>query len=333
MPATDTPLRMITERFAATLFDASPDGMLVVDASGAIRLANRAADTLFGTETGELVGTNVDALVPSEQRQTHESLRSTYRADPTTRPMGTGPQLLAEHTSGTLFPVEISLSPVELDGSTYTIATVRDVTQRQHDAAQIELLRDRERIARDLHDMVIQRLFGSGLGLQAVLGSAEPAFVRERISEVIDELDATIREIRDAIFGLSERATDQVLSDRIIELILERAKVMGLEPTLRLDDAVDETPDSVGDQLLATLGEALSNVARHAKATSCAITVTSDDIGITLTVRDDGIGIPTAVEHRGGLVNMAARARVLGGEFSAEPDTDGGTVIVWSVPV
>lgn len=324
---------MLTERLAATLLEASPDGMLVVDADGVIRVANPAAGDLFGVDPTDLVGRGIDELVPSEHRECHASLRHAYLAAPTTRPMGSGPQLFAEHADGTLFPVEISLSPVDHDGSTYTMATVRDVTQRRHDAAQIELLRDRERIARDLHDMVIQRLFGSGLGLQAILSSAEPSYVRERITEVIDELDETIREVRAAIFGLSERPTDSVLSDLVIELILERAKVLGFKPTLRLDEEVDEAPGDVGEQLLATLGEALSNVARHAQASAVAISVRRRDDRLVMTVSDDGVGLPAEIERRGGLANMADRAEVLGGTCTVENGDEGGTSIVWSVPV
>ena len=99
-----------------------------------------------------------------------------------------------------MFPVEISLSPIELADGLHTIATIRDMSDRQESAAQMAMLQDRERIARDLHDMVIQRLFAAGMSLQAVQGQARPPAVAERIASTIDELDSTIRELRSAIF-------------------------------------------------------------------------------------------------------------------------------------
>lgn len=323
---------MVNDRLAATLLDASPDGLLVVDADGVVTIANAEAGRLFGIPSDELVGSPIERLVPIEDRERHVALRSGYVTAPGRRGMGAGPRLLAEHSDGTLFPVEVSLSPVQLDDALLTIATIRDVSQRRADAAKLELLIDRERIARDLHDMVIQRIFGAGLSLQAVV-SAAPPMVAERIGDVIDELDETIRELRGAIFRLSERPADVSLSDRVHQIVAERSRALSFEPEVTVDEAIDSLGPELGEELIATLGEAMSNVVRHAQATACEVSVRFLDDLVRLTVVDNGVGVPSKLEHRGGLVNMLDRASLLGGTCTIGAMPSGGTEVDWSVPV
>ena len=317
---------------ASTLLDSSPDGLLLVDALGTIVLANQTATEIFGHPLDKLTGMSVDDLVPAERRKGHAGLRARYAVHPTRRPMGTGLQLLAEHADGSLFPVEISLSPVRHAGIDATIATVRDVSERQADIAQMALLRDRERIARDIHDMVIQRLFAAGMSLQAVAGAARPPHVAERIVGVIEELDGTIRELRSAIFQLSLHDAQLSVSDRITAVVDERAKHLGFQPDLHLEGEFDDLGGDVAEQLIATLGEALSNVVRHAEATAVSVEVVSDD-RIQLRVIDDGIGLAGSRRQHGGISNMTYRASALGGSCTVEPRPEGGTLVDWSVPL
>ena len=323
---------MLSNRIAATLFDASPDGMLVVDTHGAIIYANPASADMFGVPNDVITAMKIEEFVPSEVRDAHRERRAQYVEEPESRPMGTGLQLQAQTADGTLFPVEISLSPVEFDGSTYTIATVRDVSQRQADAALLALLRDRERIARDLHDMVIQKLFGAGLGLQAVAAAAEPPEVGRRIHQVVDQLDDTIRELRSAIFQLSVHPEDSTIADRIRQLIDERARMLSATPDVSIDPSVDDVAQQIAEHLLATLGEALSNVGRHAQADHCSIRIECRD-RLRLTVIDDGVGVPDEPSRRSGLSTMRDRALVLGGSCEIGRNEAGGTTVDWSVPL
>src|SRR5262249_13352017 len=151
---------------------------------------------MFGYEHDELLGQPVELLVPSAERDAHAAKRAGYASHPVTRPMGSGLDLHGRRKSGDEFPVEISLSPVPSDGQTFVIAIVRDVTERRQ--AYDELMRaheelalvdDRERIARDLHDTVIQRLFAVGLSLQGAQGAASEPKLAERIETAIDEID------------------------------------------------------------------------------------------------------------------------------------------------
>ena len=196
--------------------------------------------------------------------------------------MGTGLQLFAHHASGDMFPVEVSLSPCAIDDELHTIATVRDVSDRQESAAEMAMLQDRERIARDLHDMVIQRLFAAGMNLQAVQGSAQPAMVAQRIATTINELDDTIRELRAAIFRLGQHSERRSLSAQITELVHERSRHLGFEPALRLVGDLDSLPDFIADQLVATVTEGLSNVVRHARATAAVVRIAGTEVDVIL---------------------------------------------------
>jgi PAS domain S-box-containing protein len=324
---------MIDDELAATLLDSSPDGLMLVSSDGTIAVGNRAASDIFGHLTEQLVGMNVDALVPREHRGNHARLRAGYQDDPQSRPMGTGLHLFAEHADGSMFPVEISLSPVTLDGEVYTIATVRDISDRQEALAQVALLKDRERIARDLHDMVIQRLFAAGMSLQAIVAMIEPPAAAERVLTVIAELDDTIRELRSAIFRLGQPEQTRTFSAHIASAIAERAVSLGFKPTLTIVGDIDDLPDHVCEQLSATLVEALSNVARHANARSAEVRITRSKSEVKLAVTDDGVGMIEVPKTQGGISNMMWRAAELGGACTVAPAQPAGTRLDWHVPI
>ncbi len=318
---------------AGALIDSCPDGLLLVDRDGVIQLANPVASTMFGRSEDDLVGSSIDDLVPPEFRSTHPQRRAAYTAAPSSRPMGTGLELFAQHSSGEMFPVEISLSPCTIEDRLFTIATVRDVSDRQESASQMAMLRDRERIARDLHDMVIQRLFAAGMNLQAVQSAAQPQMVADRIGSTINELDDTIRELRAAIFRLGHHGERLTLSAQITELIHERSRHLGFDPVLRLAGDLDQLPDFIADQLVATVAEGLSNVVRHADATSAEIRIDYAGTTLSLLISDNGVGIPNAPKRSGGLSNMMWRAAELGGSCTVAPNEPAGTRLHWHVPV
>ena len=324
---------MDNEQLARALIESSPDGLLLVDQHGVITLANPKAASMFGRSIDDLVGTPVDQLVPVEFRHDHARHRANYAEHPAMRSMGTGLQLFGEHAAGDMFPVEISLSPVTIDDEVQTIATIRDVSDRQEAAAQMAMHRDRERIARDLHDMVIQRLFAAGMNLQAVQGMAQPPMVAERISATITELDDTIRELRSAIFQLGQHDEKRSLSGHLTELVHDRVRHLGFEPTLSIGSAVDVLPDLVADQLVATLTEGLSNVVRHAEASSAEILIEVNSDEVTLVIDDDGKGLPDEPKRSGGLSNMTWRAAELGGSCTIGANVPSGTRLEWSIPI
>ena len=201
---------------------------------------------------------------------------------------------------------------------------------------ELALVEDRERIARDLHDTVIQRLFATGMSLQgaARLIQSDPVAARGRVDSAVDDLDVTVKHIRTAIFELEhERIDDGGLRQEVLALIRNAASSLGFEPRVLLDGPVDTGVDKrVAAELLATLGEALSNVSRHAQASRVDVEVCVGD-DVCLRVTDDGVGPPDEETPRGnGLLNMAARADKLGGTLELRSGQDAGTVLEWRAP-
>ncbi len=201
--------------------------------------------------------------------------------------------------------------------------------------ADMVLFEERDRIARDLHDTVIQRLFAVGLTLQGVAQLAGDGPLRDRVETSIDDLDTTVREIRSTIFQLhSGRTGDRSLRRAALELAAESARTLGFDPTVRLEGPVDTVSDgAISDHLLAAQREALANVARHAAARSVEVVIRAHDGELTLVVRDDGVGIgdhPTVGGR--GLENLRSRARQLGGTCTVERCAAGGTRLTWTVP-
>ncbi|MGH9266021.1 MAG: GAF domain-containing protein [Acidimicrobiales bacterium] len=199
---------------------------------------------------------------------------------------------------------------------------------------EMALLEDRERIARDLHDTVIQRLFATGLRLQGAARLAQRPEVAERIVQAVDDLDLTVKHIRTAIFGLeaSRRATGG-LRQKVLALISEASGPLGFDPHVIFDGPVDTVEEDTGTELLAVLREALTNVARHARAGTVDVEVTANG-ELVLRVVDDGKGMPEEQRAGGrGLGNMAARASRLKGSMEVRPGPMSGTELEWRVPI
>lgn len=194
---------------------------------------------------------------------------------------------------------------------------------------------DRERIASGLHDLVVRRLFAAGLALQGTIGLVEDSLVVRRLGVVVDELDAAIRDIRTTMFALGPRRTTTVpgLLAQVLDLVADTADSLGHDPTLRFGGPIDSAvPEVVAEHLLAVLGEALSNVARHAYATATTIdlTVTSN---ITLRVADNGTGSAGPPPITRGLRNMRERAEALNGGIEMTSRAGGGFCVQWWAPV
>jgi signal transduction histidine kinase len=197
----------------------------------------------------------------------------------------------------------------------------------------IALLEDRERIARDLHDKVIQRLFAAGMSLQTALPLTERSEAASRIAQTIEELDETIREIRYTIFALERPSHRGVRVDIFAEADGAR-EALGYSPDLRLDGPIDVVvTEEIAEHLLATLQEALANVAKHARASKVDVLVHAGS-NVFLRVEDDGVGLSDRVDGKSGLANMEQRAGALGGTFTARrAKRRGGTIIEWQVPL
>jgi len=200
----------------------------------------------------------------------------------------------------------------------------------QQDRSRLALLEDRDRIARDMHDHVIQRLFATGLSLQAAARIAESASVRGRLEEAVDDLDAAIRDIRHTIFELHRPTPFRELREEIADLVRVCAKTLGFSPGLTIDGSLEGLAVDLEADLIAVVREGLANVARHAQASRVSVRVTSGDT-IQVEVADDGVGVaPTAVHS--GLANLRKRAESHGGSLTVRARTPRGTALLWEVP-
>lgn len=224
-----------------------------------------------------------------------------------------------------------------VDDTSFTMAIVRDVSERLNAERQQLVMRqrlavseDRDRIARDLHDLVIQRIFATGMRLQAALN--DPERLKERASGAIGELDETIVVLRESIFRLTN--PEEVLSTKVQNLLLNHDVSMQCDVDLHIDDEIDTVPSSLAEHLVPTINEALSNVVRHARASSVAVRV-SVERGTMLSVRviDDGIGLDPHATPGFGLANLRQRAAQFGGTMEVSPLADGGTDLQWTVPI
>ncbi len=236
----------------------------------------------------------------------------------------------AERTLATQFAQQAALALVLADA--------------RRDRERLAVYEDRDRIARDLHDLVIQRLFATGMMLEGAARKAVVPEVREGVGKAVDELDVTIQEIRTAIFALQQGPAEAPagLRTRVLREIGTAAVPLGFQPSVNFVGPVDaRVGESAGKNLIAALREALSNAFRHAHASRIEVVVDATATlpdgrdAVRLTVADDGVGIPEG-GRRSGLKNLARRAEALGGSSTYGPglgEEGAGTMVTWEAPL
>jgi signal transduction histidine kinase len=215
---------------------------------------------------------------------------------------------------------------------------------REREAAQHELTlrQEHDRMAADLHDLTIQRVFGLGLGLTSV--ARRHPELAPVVAPLVEETDRIIREVRTVIFDLGRAETGDTLRGRVIDVTEESVRALGFTPSLEFTGPVDTMAgEAAGDEVLAVLREALANVARHASASTATVRLAAQDGALRLTVTDNGVGLDgRALDDGGldgpgrrddGLANLRTRAERLDGRVSVGPGPDGGTVVDWQVPL
>ncbi|MGW3046283.1 sensor histidine kinase [Kitasatospora sp. NPDC001159] len=215
------------------------------------------------------------------------------------------------------------------------VALAMELAERRRDSEQISLLRERDRIATDLRDLSVRRLIITGMTLQGGLAFIDIQGASDRVRQAVDELDETARIIRSVVFGQCTHQADRAttgLPGRAAESVERATALLGFAPTVSLRGPLDrEVPPALADEAVAVLGEALSNVARHARATAVEVgLIASRELSVTVT--DNGCGLPEN-GRRSGLANLAERAARLGGSFEVTARPDGGTRLVWRVPL
>ncbi|MEU6974911.1 MULTISPECIES: GAF domain-containing protein [unclassified Streptomyces] len=352
----DRVLRLIARRarevadadLAAILLPAGPDGQLVVqvadgDTAGAVLGARLPAD---GSLTGLAARTRRPAVTADVRTDARaRPLRADAGAPPEHGPVVAVPLPVDDAVCGALRLARRAGRPgfdateVELlSGFADQAAIALELARRRAESEELAVLHDRDRIARDLHDLAIQRLFATGMTLQSATRLIGEPAAAERVSRAVDDLDATIQIIRSTILQLRTTAEDRggpALRRRMAETVQLSAQSLGFPPSLRIAGAVDTAvPEDLADHVLAVTVESLSNSARHARASRADVVLSVPEPGdrIVLTITDDGIGLGSA-EPTGGLRNMRSRAEQYDGTLELQAPQGGGTRLVWTVPL
>ncbi|MFJ5678055.1 GAF domain-containing protein [Streptomyces sp. NPDC093097] len=215
-------------------------------------------------------------------------------------------------------------------------ALAMELSEQRAAAEQMALLKDRDRIARDLHDLAIQRLFAVGMTLQSAVRFVDHPEAYERLLRAVDDLDETIKIIRSTIFGLRNRGVRtgrQGLRARTVATLEVASRALGFMPSLHMEGLLDtDVPEELAEHVTAALGEALCNVARHAHASAADVSLVARARRLTLAVEDNGVGIAEG-SRRSGLLNLARRAEGAGGGMTLCAPAHGGTRLIWTVPL
>jgi signal transduction histidine kinase len=208
-----------------------------------------------------------------------------------------------------------------------------ELAEARAEQQRIAMLDERDRIAADLHDHVIQRLFAAGLSLQSVATGLGPGPMTDRVLATVADLDTTISQIRTTIFQLHDRTATASgeLRARLLDVATGATRALSFEPAVRFTGAVETLPADIAEDLAAVLREALTNVARHARANTAEVDLVVRPDRLVLSVRDDGVGMPPTLRHSG-LANMRRRAERHGGTLEIGGRDPRGTLLVWSVP-
>jgi PAS domain S-box-containing protein len=335
---TDRQRQRIAEAHLAAIVDSTTDAIAATNLAGVITSWNRGAERLLGYPADEIIGRPIYTVVVDELRERLARLREQVLDGGTVEPF----ESRRRRKDGTEVDVEVTLSAIhDRNGTLLGVSAIfRDITERrraeadraraQHEHEALAMLADRERIARDLHDLVIQRVFAAGLSLHAATALAN-ARLAPRLRQVCDELDDVITEIRTTIFGLEHRHTGDGFRGAVLDLATGAAPTLGHEPVVRFDGAVDDVPRHIAEHAVAVLREAFANVARHAHATATTVEVSAGD-HLAVTVADNGVGLATTTRISG-LRNLRSRATALGGHLDLRTRPHGGTRLTWTVPL
>jgi signal transduction histidine kinase len=220
-----------------------------------------------------------------------------------------------------------------LDRLAVQLGLVIQIARGRSARQRVAVLQDRQRIARDLHDTVIQDLIGLGMAVHAEARHEPDPVRRSRDRDVVDQIDRVVRRLRASVLQLRDRPPGATVTESIESLVAEAARALGHTPALRLAGPVDRLPATVADEVVPVLREALSNVARHARASATCVEVTVGEGGLRIVVEDDGRG-PVAIGRGGtGLANLRERAAAHGGRAGLTAREGGRARLTWQCPV
>ena len=337
---------MLVQSDYTALFEASPDALLVVDSGGVIRDLNRQALAMFGWSREEMVGFQVERLVPAASRSRHQRHRQRFGEAPYPRPMGEGLDLRAQRKNGTTIPVEISLSPSDLAGGPgHVICAVRDISgwdrvQRLSGMLIEAAENERRHLSRELHDQFLQSLVALKIKMKLLADETDDEERERARARIADEIHDTIRGLKRMIRGLLPPQLDRKgLSSALGSVFRDIRDVYGFAVHARIARVGGELDPVAALALYRIVQEALTNAVRHAGVDEAAVTLSKGNGMVTATIRDEGCGFdppdPEAVPHDGGtgLVGMRERAALVGGTITVQASPGKGTTVQVSVPI
>ena len=319
------------------LLESAPDAMVIVASDGRILLANAQTDQMFGYPREELLGRSVEMLMPPRFRASHEQLRTTFFTDPGPRRMGVGLDLRGLRSDGTEFPIDVCLSPLRTDQGVLVSAAIRDITEQlkvqlelAEARADADVFADRDRIAGELQDHAIQRVFAVGLALQGTIPRARSTEVQERLNAAVDDLHGVVQDFRTAIFNLRINATEVAGLRRQLDEVIN--EISGdLDTTVQYKGPLSVIEAALAEDAEAVIREAIGNAVRHAGATKLIIAIdVADELSIDIV--DNGKGISDNITGSG-LIGLRQRAEMVGGSFTIGTGPAGGTRLRWAAPL
>ena len=327
-----------------TIVSAIQSGLYITNADGVITAVNPVFCDLVGRRRTELIDSpESDDWWFDVDIEQIASMRDLAMASSASPPESFECEAQIVRDDGTTLPVLVSirrLAGADAQGARLTLvhdltAVKAAATASAHIEAAQALLADRERIARDLHDTVIQQIFAAGMQLQALDGMLDTERAHERLALIVEMLDDSIGDLRTAVFRLGSRiGANGGLRDRVLDIAAAAARALGFEPSVRFDGVVDvAVSDNHAEHLCAIVRESLSNCARHAGASRVSIEIVSHDGHLNCTIDDDGVGLTDKSRGGSGLTNIADRAEQLGGVAVFGTSPLGGLRVVWEVPL
>ena len=336
-PSAATALSDSAERLRAILATAV-EGIITIDERGLIESMNPAAEAIFGCTSGEIIGRNVNVLMPSPHREEHDGYMQNYLRTGKARIIGIGREVVARRWDGATFPIELSVSEVRLADRRLFTGFIRDITERKRLEKEILEISDREqrRIGQDLHDGLCQQLAGIELMSQALEQKIAPRSRVDaaRAGEIAGHVREAIRQTRLLARGLSPVTLEsEGVASALQELASNTEKIFQVACDFTCDPPVPVGDQAVATHLFRIAQEAVSNAIRHGRATRIRIRLAGRRGRATLTVIDNGSGFPDIPPQQQGmgLRIMRSRAGMIGGTLTLGNHPDGGARVLCTV--
>jgi len=330
-------LRDTSERLRAIL-ETAVEGIITIDERGFIESVNVAAERIFGYQASEIRGKNVSMLMPSPYRAEHDSYLANYVRTGEAKIIGIGREVVGRRKDGSCFPMDLSVSEVQLAERRLFTGFVRDISERKRLEKEILEISDREqrRIGQDLHDGLCQQLAGIELMSQVLEQKLAAKSKKEaaRAAEISRHVRDAIGHTRLLARGLSPVTLEsEGLMSALAELAANTGKMFPVACVFECDSPVLMYDHAAATQLYRIAQQAVSNAIKHGKARRIVISLRSVGEQNVLAIKDNGVGLPHVVPKTGmGLRIMAYRAGMIGGATMVQRDLDGGTSVVCSVP-